>query len=171
MHVESPRSSIRTKLVLHLKPPITNAHASGPELAARGVAHPAGRTRFVFRGRPPNPKPAPEAPCSGQREKPRTADDKQSILFRNRTKPREVTRTARACACTPARPPSARLPARSSSPAFHIAFRVVWCHGQSHGRGGSRIAVLSRARGSGTAPCRSSRPSMSPVLALLLLPW
>ena len=92
------------------------------------------------------------------------------FFLKSRTKPREFTRTAHACACTVARPPSARPPARSSSPAFHFAFRVVWCRGQSHGRGGSRIAVSSRARDSGATPCRSSRPSMPPVLASLSSP-
>ena len=75
-----PLKYMRMKLFLHLKPHITNAHASDPEFVARRVAHSAGRTRFVFRGRPPNPRPVPKAPCSGQREKPRTADDKQLIF-------------------------------------------------------------------------------------------
>ena len=145
---------------------------SGPELAARGVAaHPTGRTRF-FSG--PTPEPVPEAPCPGQRIREAANRRRQAsdFLKRNRTKSRKATRETFACSCTPARPPSARLPARPSPPpAFHFAFRVVWCRGQSHGRGGSRIAVSSRARGSGTAPCRSSRPSMSPVLALSSSPW
>ena len=100
-----------------------------------------------------------------------TADDEQPFFKKSRTKSREFTRTTRACAGTPARPPSTGLPARSSAPAFHFAFRAVWCRGQSHGRGGSRIVVSSRSRDSGTAPCPSSRPSMSPVLALLSSPW
>ena len=77
----------------------------------------------------------------------------------------------RACACMHARCSTSVRPSSARSfPAFHFAFRVVWCRGQSHSWGGFRIAVSSRARGSSAAPCPSSRPTMPPVLALLSSP-
>ena len=138
------------------------------QIAVCGVTHTTGHHARVFGA---DPKARSKCYMFGSAREAAHRRRQTTDLFRNRSKFREVTRTAHACACTPARPPSARLPARSLSPAFHFAFRVVWCCGRSHGRGGSRIAVSSRACDSDTAPCRSSRPSMSPVLALLSSPW
>ena len=59
----------------------------------------------------------------------------------------------RACACVHTRCSTSVRPSPARSfPAFHFAFRVVWCRGQSHGWGGSRIAVSSRARDSSATP-------------------
>ena len=53
VHVGSPRASKRTKVTSYLKPRITHAHASGPELVARGVTHNRAGAIF-FRDRPQN---------------------------------------------------------------------------------------------------------------------
>ena len=154
VHVGSPRSSKRTKLTSYLNPPITNAPASGPELAAHGLAHPTGRTRFVFRGRPLNPFQKRHVRVSERSRAPPTTNNRLFLgteLTPAKSRGHRVRVHARPLDLRPPVSPLVRRP-----PAFHFAFLVVWCRGQSHGRSGSRIAVSSRARGSGTAPCRSS---------------
>ena len=95
-----------TKVNSYLKPPISHAHASGPGLVVLGVAHinwlaqfPPGATKKI--------RFEPHVPCSGQREKPRTADDKQPP--KNRAEPNPANSRG-PCARVHARPLDLRPP-------------------------------------------------------------
>ena len=127
VHVCPPRSGKCTKVTSHVKPPITRAHASGPGLVVLGVAHTNWRTLFFCPGPAQKTRYRLHIRVSKRSRAPPTINNQ---FFYSRTKSREFTKTARAHACSPARPPSARLPARSI-PACHFASCRVLCRGQS----------------------------------------